>query len=319
MDIDFVSTNPSYTFKINRNRKLTAVFTSNIPVYTITATIDPAGSGTVTGAGQYQEGAQATITATPADGYTFSGWVENGTTVSNNASYTFTVTGNRALVAGFAVAKPSRLPAGYTEVEYISNPSKGYIRSLGLPNSMNTYKWELEIEITKLAAGAIFGNRYARTTSTSTTRAYNYLNVTSAGKFFLYIGNGKSGTVSVTGTGKKTIVIDVPKKIFSVNGVSETLSVSSSSANSGSKDSALFALNDVSINNNGVATTNYGMTPVDFKLFSLKLTNSSTGELYREYVPCTDSSGAAGVYELQTGVFYTAYDSSKPLTAGPAV
>ena len=36
----------------------------NAPSYTVSASIDPAGSGTVIGAGQYKEGAQATISAT---------------------------------------------------------------------------------------------------------------------------------------------------------------------------------------------------------------------------------------------------------------
>lgn len=108
-----LSANSTYTFTPTESAVITAKF-SAIPVYTVTATIDPSGSGIVTGAGQYQEGAQATITATPADGYTFSGWTENGATVSTSASYTFTVTGNRSFVAEFEEVVSALTWAGTT-------------------------------------------------------------------------------------------------------------------------------------------------------------------------------------------------------------
>ena len=69
--------------------------------YTITATADPVEGGTITGAGTYQSGSTCTLTATPNTGYEFTNWTENGTEVSTNASYTFTVTCNRNLVANF--------------------------------------------------------------------------------------------------------------------------------------------------------------------------------------------------------------------------
>lgn len=72
------------------------------PTYAITVSIDPSGGGTVTGAGQYQEGDTVTLLATPADGYEFSGWQEGGQTVSTSAAYTFTAAADRALTAVFA-------------------------------------------------------------------------------------------------------------------------------------------------------------------------------------------------------------------------
>ena len=67
----------------------------------ITVTVTPANSGTVTGAGTYEMGTTCTLTATPNTGYEFTNWTENGTEVSTNVSYTFTVTENRNLVANF--------------------------------------------------------------------------------------------------------------------------------------------------------------------------------------------------------------------------
>ena len=69
--------------------------------YTITATANPAEGGTVSGGGTYTYGQNCTLTATANEGYDFVNWTENGNVVSNDAAYTFTVTGNRALVANF--------------------------------------------------------------------------------------------------------------------------------------------------------------------------------------------------------------------------
>ena len=69
--------------------------------YTINTTCSPANGGTVTGGGTYQQGQTCALTATANSGYTFGNWTENGSVVSTNANYTFTVTGNRSLVANF--------------------------------------------------------------------------------------------------------------------------------------------------------------------------------------------------------------------------
>ena len=99
----FVSSDASYTFSVTANRNLVAQFTANPqPIYTITVSANPTNGGTVMGVGTYQEGQSCTVLATPATGYTFDKWTENGSVVSTNANYTFTVTDNRTLVAHFA-------------------------------------------------------------------------------------------------------------------------------------------------------------------------------------------------------------------------
>ena len=96
-----VSTQASYIFSVNSNRTLVANFQAQSQDYTITVSANPTDGGTVNGGGTYQQGQSCTVTATPASGYTFVRWTENGTQVSTNASYTFTVTNNRTLVAQF--------------------------------------------------------------------------------------------------------------------------------------------------------------------------------------------------------------------------
>ena len=99
-----VSNNASYTFTVEGNRNLVAHFTAI--TYTVTVTANPSNSGTVTGGGTYNHGQSCTVIATSTDGYTFLNWTENGSVVSNNANYTFTVTSNRSLVAHFEEQAP---------------------------------------------------------------------------------------------------------------------------------------------------------------------------------------------------------------------
>jgi len=89
----------TYTFTVTASASYVAVFTPNS--YTISASANPTAGGTVSGAGSYNYGTSCTLTATPAAGYSFVRWTENGSQVSTNANYTFTVTGNRTLVANF--------------------------------------------------------------------------------------------------------------------------------------------------------------------------------------------------------------------------
>lgn len=59
--------------------------------------------GTVTGGGSFQIGSTVQVTATPASGYSFRGWVLNGssTILSTSAQYSFTLQGQTDLVATF--------------------------------------------------------------------------------------------------------------------------------------------------------------------------------------------------------------------------
>ena len=69
--------------------------------YEITATANPAEGGTIEGADTYEEGATATLIATANEGFTFTCWTKDGDTVSNEATYTFTVTASAEFVANF--------------------------------------------------------------------------------------------------------------------------------------------------------------------------------------------------------------------------
>lgn len=76
-------------------------YTNEVVRYNVSANVDPTGTGSVTGAGQYEDGASCTLVATPASGKVFQGWYNGEQLVSSIANYTFVVTGNVTLTAKF--------------------------------------------------------------------------------------------------------------------------------------------------------------------------------------------------------------------------
>ena len=91
-----------YYFQMRSGDAAFGIVTSDGPIYTIAASASPAGSGTITNTGLYPQNSAAPLIATPNAGYAFVNWTENGTVVSTNPNYTFTVTGDRTLVANFS-------------------------------------------------------------------------------------------------------------------------------------------------------------------------------------------------------------------------
>jgi hypothetical protein len=90
-------------------------------IYQISASGEPAGNGIITGAGAYAEASLVTLAASPANGYVFANWTENGGVVSTSPGYTFNAHANRTLVANFisvgsakAISTSSSPPEGGT-------------------------------------------------------------------------------------------------------------------------------------------------------------------------------------------------------------
>ena len=85
-----VSTEPIYSFSVNRNAEYVAHFA--LP-FSVSVTIDPSESGSVLGEGEYDYGTTCTLSAIPNDGYVFLKWTDSsGNVVSNEPTYSFTVT-----------------------------------------------------------------------------------------------------------------------------------------------------------------------------------------------------------------------------------
>lgn len=76
---------------------------TDVPAGSARVFVTAVGSGTVSGAGTFQIGAQVTVTATPNTGASFVGWKNNGSQayISRLATYTFTLNQQTDLVAVF--------------------------------------------------------------------------------------------------------------------------------------------------------------------------------------------------------------------------
>ena len=101
-----------YLFTWEYATKTLTVTYPALPVkYNVTVTAE---HGTVTGAGTYEEGKTATLTATANEGYEFVNWTVGEEVVSTENPYTFTVNADIALVANFKAVEP--------EIEWIEMP-----------------------------------------------------------------------------------------------------------------------------------------------------------------------------------------------------
>ena len=157
-----VSTQASYTFTVNGNRTLVANFQAQPQSYTITVSANPTNGGSVTGGGTYNQGQSCTVTATANSGYSFTNWTENGSVVSTQASYTFTVTSNRTLVANFQAQT-------YT-ITATANPTNG-----GTVTGRGTYNYGQSCTLTATSATGFNFVRWTKNgTQVSTIPTYTF-------------------------------------------------------------------------------------------------------------------------------------------------
>lgn len=91
-------TSPTLQLYMSEDKSCTATF---VPVYTLT--VNTVGSGTTSGAGSYNAGTTAGVTATPALNWVFSSW--SGTCSGSNPFAQVPMTGNLACTATFVLKK----------------------------------------------------------------------------------------------------------------------------------------------------------------------------------------------------------------------
>ena len=96
-----VSADLEFKFVVTANRSLVANFSAKD--YIISVEIDPENGGTISGSGGYNSGDECTLTATANEGYYFINWTKDGTEVSTDLTFTFTVTESAEYVAHFQI------------------------------------------------------------------------------------------------------------------------------------------------------------------------------------------------------------------------
>ena len=164
------------------------------PNYTISLNAFPSTGGTVDGGGTFPIGTSVTAKATPATGYNFANWTENGHVVSTSQWYTFNASANRALVANF-IAFPT--------VSISASPTK--IRKTGsatLTVSATTVNPSQPVLINYYTSGSAFPG-----TDYTLTGAINSIQITIAPGNSSAIVNLKSVTTKTKGSEVVNVVL----------------------------------------------------------------------------------------------------------------
>ena len=268
---------------------------SSVPdgLRTITLAADPPEGGTVSGGGVASDGMTVTVKAEAAEGYNSAGWQENGEDVSEEPEYTFTVTGDRSLVAAFT-EKTSRIPDGYTEVEYIQTDSNfGVDTELVLkPNKTRIvmdFVAEAHVTPYRPVGGTAYTFWIARTAENTLSFRIGTSNTT------------VNRTINLTGQ-RTTLDVDLVASTIKV--MDEIISLGST--NPDTKHNIYIAAN----------TEGKGWGSILMSLYSVKIYEDA--EIFRDYVPCINPSAESGLYDLISQKFYPNSLSGK-LTPGPAV
>lgn len=178
------------------------------------------------------------------------------------------------------VTPSSRLPEGYTEVQYIQSTGTQWINTGFKPNQNTRAALTVDAK-PSTAAAWLFGARNGNTDRTFGLLSFN-------SQYRSDYNNSTEEYSTVTPSGKFTV--DKDKNVTKFNG---TIGVT---AKSGVFQCAypmfLFA------NNNAGTAAGFG----SFKLYVCQLYDN--GNLIWDFVPCIDPTGAVGLYDQVEGKFY---------------
>lgn len=191
---------------------------------------------------------------------------------------------------GFLTKPGSRLPSGYTELEYIQSTGEQLINArISVPHA--SARVVVDFEPTSVTGDHNPITGHANTTFNWTTN-------------FLFI-NGSKSTITLNGVDSGIVtsvgdryVVDYSCTSYSVNGGGSTPTTQSFTD----------GYNDTIFYSSGY----YGK----LKLYAYQLYDNDT--IVRDFVPAMNSSGAVGLYDRENGVFYT-NEGSGAFIAGPEV
>lgn len=275
------------------------VVTINGEDYSVTRNADAQGNGAEL---HLRKNSVVTVkTKTIPSGYKFDKWGLVYANITSTADpYTFTLTRDVEILHGY-LSKASRLPAGYTEVEYVKSTATVCIDTGITPNISSTKiesKWMLDQYNSNsnnpFFGGSISSGKYFVGSNSATVLSYRFQSAT---------GGIKTKTVSNMVGREITINVNYSSKILTVDGSN----VSMGTVNAPSGVLYLFSFGTY--------------TNADYKFigkcYFFKIYSGST--LVADFVPCKNPSGVAGMYDTVRKAFYTTPINTSGLTAGPAV
>lgn len=168
--------------------------------FRLTLNVDPAGSGTVSGAGLYGLNAYVPIDANPNTNYKFVGWYEDNQLKYSSKDPTIVISGNRTLTAKFEEDEPEDDTIYYTVKTAVSPSGAGTVTGAG------TYAQggRIELVATPASGYTIKGwivrnddtgeeNRGFENTANSTIELFAYFNMTITALFNQSSSGGGSG------------------------------------------------------------------------------------------------------------------------------
>lgn len=262
-------------------------------VYKINLSVDPPDSGKVTGGGYASAGMTCSAKAEAIGKYRFSSWKENGEFASSTEDYNFTVERDRDLVAEFT-EQPSRLPEGYTEVEWIQNANtSSYIDT---KKSLNSSEFTLEFSLPDgpkagcyvfYTTGGYWRDLQVSSYVNRLSWLADYVSASSYNYYTVY-NNLSTEKVKITGSGKTV----------NVNGTVTTMNYANYTGN------IIFPVN--SSRNSQIV-----------RIYYFKCESPSSGAYCNfELIPCINPQGIVGLYDLTNNAFIA---PTGTFTAGPAV
>lgn len=172
-----------------------------------------------------------------------------------------------------------RLPEGYTEVEYIESRGTQYIDTGFKANGNTRVVMVAQFAAAPTANEVLFG---ARTSATSQNYTLMYL---SSG----VLRSDYNTEYSQEWAGATSVSVDKNKETTTVNGVSKSYTNATFQCE--------YNLYLLCLNNAGTARWY-----ANAKVYTCQVYDN--GILIRDFVPCVNSSGAIGLYDIVNGVFY---------------
>ena len=188
-------------------------------IFNITANSNNTAHGTVSGGGEFNFGEWCTLTATPAAGYFFTGWTENGTTVSTANPYTFSVDNNHQLEASFGQGLELGTDEGnhdylpsYSFYEYALSQQIYTAEEIGSACTITSISFFNKANTDRVRTYDIY---LKHTDKSSFSSATDWVTMSATDKVF-------SGTVTMSAMAWTTFVLDTP---FAYDGTSNLIVV----------------------------------------------------------------------------------------------
>ena len=194
------------------------------------------------------------------------------------------------------VTPSSRLPEGYTEVQYIQSSGTQWIDTGFKPSQNTRVKMDCNVIGFNSGDAFLFGARIA-SGNTAFCLAADDANT----RWFALYGNAVQNPTG-TCTGKHSI--DFNQNVLTLDGENSTFAKTTFQS---SYNLLLFA----TITNGNVDSQRGKMAIYSCQIYD-------NGNLIRDFVPCVDPTGNAGLYDLVGGKFY-GNAGTNSFTAGPVV